>query len=368
MINDNRTKVAFVLPALTAGGAERVLITLMNALDRDIFAPVFITISDKGEIGDLVDENIEFIRLGGSRVSRSLPRLLITLKKIRPDAVVSTMAHMNLCLLTLKLFFPKVKFIVREAITPSFIFSTRPDIEWLVKWGYKTLYPLAHAVISPAEAIIREFNSIPGMNTDNVVLVRNPVNTAKIRFGNKGYASFDAIDRSTETVLFVAAGRLHYQKGFDRLIEKLPEFNSPYKWKLTILGEGDERELLEALIRKNNLEDRVSLPGLLANPWPEYAKADCFLLPSRCEGLPNVVLESLECGTPVIASGEAGGIREISALSAQGAVTVVNDMDEFLAEMEKISPCGHSSYRESLLPDDFSLAKVVSKFSELLTS
>src|SRR5690606_2827716 len=131
--------------------------------------------------------------------------------------------------------------------------------------------------------------------------------------------------------------RLHPQKGFDRLIEALPRLNMPCDWHVTILGEGGEREKLESLIRLHGFENRVSLHGYTAAPWPHIAASDMFLLPSRFEGLPNVALEALACGTPVIATAESGGIAEI-AETANGHVTIVSTMDDFIAEMEKVKP------------------------------
>jgi len=198
----------------------------------------------------------------------------------------------------------------------------------------------------------------------NHVVLRNPVDMDKIRTSEDEV--FDLDDDRADTVSFIAAGRLHSQKGFDRLIEVLPKLNTTTNWKLTILGEGMERKTLENLVRENNLQEKVSLPGLNKNPWPYFTQADCFLMPSRWEGLPNVILEALACGVPSIATAQSGGIAEIAAAVPDGIVTVVDNMDEFIKAMEKITPSPVNRFRPSLLPDIFARQTILDDFTTLL--
>ena len=96
--NNQRTNVVFVLPALTAGGAERALITLMNNIDRERFSSELITINDSGPLGDIIDPDIPRYNLDIEKVKSCIPKLFFQLKALKPDIVVSTMAHMNLCM------------------------------------------------------------------------------------------------------------------------------------------------------------------------------------------------------------------------------------------------------------------------------
>ncbi len=355
-----RAKVVFVLPSLTAGGAERVLLTLMDGLDRARFEPALVAVNSQGTLKDLIHPDIAFHDLKSRRFLLSLPALCCTLKKLRPAIVVSTMAHMNFAVLLLKPFFPKTRFIVREAVTPSFILDAHPLLTPVIKAAYRFLYPRADMVISPAQAIIDEFGGL-GMICRNHVLLRNPVDMERIR------SAFIAGDKNRKAVHFIAAGRLHRQKGFDRLIEILPRMKSFCEWKLTILGEGPERAALETLVKEKGFADKVNLPGASEKPWLHYAAADCFLLPSRWEGLPNVVLEALACGTRVIASREAGGIGEIAKLAPEGAVTVADDMTGFLKAMEAVRPAPSATLRDSLLPREFEMKTISAQFAGLLS-
>ncbi len=357
-------KVLFVLPALTSGGAERVLITLMNNLNRDQFTPSLVVVSEKGELRDLVDPAITMKVLGGSNVILALPKMYSAIRAQQPDLVVSTMAHMNFSLLLLKSFFPKTRFIVREAITPSFLLQTHPLLAPLLKPAYKLLYARADLVISPAQAIIDEFKNDLNMACDNHKLLHNPVDLERIRAEENNTIELDA--NRAETVHFVAGGRLHSQKGYDRLITALPSLEMPYDWRLTIWGQGPERNALQRLIDDNGLSDKVTLAGHANSPWPHYAAADCFVMPSRWEGLPNVILESLACGTPAIATAQSGGIAEIQERVGGENINVVNNMDEFIKEMAKINPSPTPTFRALLLPDYFSKDAVVERFTQML--
>lgn len=359
-----RRKILFVLPALVAGGAERVLIELMNSLDRDRFAPEFLCVSDEGPLKPLISASITFTALGErTGVFRAVPGLYAYLKKSRPDVVVSTMAHMNFALLMLRPLFPRTRFIVRESITPSYILNRRPRVAPLIRHAYRLLYPRADLVLSPAQIIIDEFPTLLNLKNLSHRLLYNPVDITRAR--GDGRAAHSSLPMNT--IRFVASGRLHPQKGFDRLIAYLDRMPKDRLWHLTILGEGRERPTLETLIKSHNLETQVSLPGLNDCPWPVYASADAFLLPSRFEGLPNVALEALACGTPVIAMKDAGGIGEIAALS-NDAVTLCDTMDEFISAMARVRPSNVTTYRPSLLPAPFGHAAVMEKFTQVLES
>ncbi|HEY8190668.1 MAG TPA: glycosyltransferase [Micavibrio sp.] len=357
-----RRRILFILPSLAAGGAERVIITLMNHLDRSRFDPALIIVKEDGILRALVDPVIPVVHLDHKgHLAGSCLRLFRAIREAEPEIIVSTMAPMNFTLLALKPFLRGPKIIIREAITPSFIFEGHPRSAPLLRILYKTLYPLADLVISPARRIMDEFQNDLNMAMDRHAWLPNPVDMNRLR-KNPASAHRDHM------IQFVSGGRLHRQKGYDRLIPALKNFNPGASWHLTIYGEGDEREKLQALIDANKLTERITLAGLSDCPWPHYGAADCFVLPSRWEGLPNVVLESLACGTPVIATDESGGIAEIAALAQPGDVTVVSSMEEFVMAMKNILPRDDHGYRPSLLPEAYGIDSVAERFSNMIDS
>jgi len=359
-------KILFVLPSLDAGGAERVMISLMNNLDRNKYDPALLSIRRDGPLKSIIDPAIPFYTRDRKATKLIFPFLFSLYKKIKrikPDIIVSTMPLANFAILMLKPFLPKTILIVREAITPSFFFQKYKKNNWIIKKLYQKLYKKADCILSPSQKIFDEFNNKLRIDPSNFILLKNPVNVSKIRdsikFKNK-------TEESKNTVHFIACGRLGKQKGFDRLINALNKFDPPHNWRLDILGEGSERPYLEKLIKTNKLEGKVFLKGLVMPPYSDMAHADCFVMPSRFEGLPNVVLESLACGTAVIATKESGGIEEIATDCSAGNVCVVENISDFITEMEKVKPQSKTQASPSLLAKCYEQDKIFSQFDSIL--
>ena len=121
--------------------------------------------------------------------------------------------------------------------------------------------------------------------------------------------------------MVLAVGGLTAQKDFPTLIHAFAQVRETSPMRLMILGDGDDRPALEALVRRLRLEQDVSLPGFVANPYAYMARSSLFVLSSRWEGLPTVLIEALYCGLPAsrqivraVRGNPAGGaIRPIGA-------------------------------------------------------
>lgn len=356
-----------MLPLLCAGGAERAIITLMNNLDTNRFNPEMIALDERGPLRDWIRQDITFHSLGGVRVSRAFFKLFRELIKIKPDVVVTTMAHSNFLLLLMRPFFPKTKFIVREAVIPSSILQDHKKIAWVLKFLYRSLYPLANYVLSPSRDIIDEFQAMK-VNTKNHRVLYNQVDQDAIQNvlnENKGQVPLpnNGIKR------FVCVGRLHHQKGYDLLLSSFKKYAHRTDWELFILGDGEGRTSMLRDIDFLGLNEHVTLLGNKKDPWSYMASADYLLLPSRWEGMPNVVLESLACGTPVVATKSANGVAEIKENMADVAgVEIVansNEMVDFvMGQAEELRV--RENDNASLLPQRFTLKQIMHDFQLIL--
>ena len=354
-------RIAFVLPNFQAGGAERVMVTVANHLDRSRFQPVIIAFSAQGPLLDIVAEDIQVINLNAERVSRGGFSFARAVHDHKIDLVISTMAHLNIIVLLMKPFMPHIPVIVREAVTPSY-FSGNFIKRLVLSAAYCVLYPFADKILSPTKLVFEEMPGVLKSMPGKLVRIFNPVNSKKIR-GDVDAALRGTLARADQ-VLFVGAGRLVDQKGFDRLIEVLRGWAARDDWRLVILGDGPEQERLQRLIDDNKLH-QIRLMGFEETPWRYFAVADCFVLPSRHEGLPNVALEALAMGAPVIAASSAGGIAEIAAVAGDDFVRLSPDMDGFLELMGTATPDNTVALRESLLPECFALEKVVASYQRI---
>jgi glycosyltransferase involved in cell wall biosynthesis len=146
-----------------------------------------------------------------------------------------------------------------------------------------------------------------GLDVKRTTVIHNPVDRARIA------AALVAPKQSSTRpgpLRVVAAGRLVGQKGFDLLLDALA-LARRRDLQLTILGDGPLRDNLGARAKARGIAERVHFAGFQRNPYPILGAADLFVLSSRYEGFPNVVLEALACGTPVVATPAPGGVREI---------------------------------------------------------
>jgi glycosyltransferase involved in cell wall biosynthesis len=349
-------RVTFVLPDFAAGGAQRVIVALANALDRARFAPSIVALDDRGPWRRLVAGDIPVTGLGHDRLRRGLGALRSALRQAAPDVIVSTIGYLNLGVLLCRP--PNIPVIVRESNMPHGGSTARLPRAGR-RLAYAALYRRAAAVVSPSEQIAAELADDCRVPRRLIHVVRNPIDEPALRT-----LASPPRRRAGAGPRFVAVGRLSPQKGFDRLIDALG--GHAVDAHVAIFGEGEERASLEARTQALGLGDRVALAGFEPNPAPWIAGADALLLPSRWEGLPNVALEALACGTPVIATPESGGIHEIARIAAPGAVTVAAMSAPFLAAMSAAPRNDPVRLRDPLLPQEFRLAAVVGEYQRRL--
>jgi glycosyltransferase involved in cell wall biosynthesis len=193
-----------------------------------------------------------------------------------------------------------------------------------------------------------------------IAIVPNPVDETAIR----ALAARDPEPSATagDGRLFVASGRMVRQKGFDRLIALWPD--TRVDDQLVLLGDGPERVALERQAAVLGVHARVRFIGYQYNPWAWYARADAVLMPSRFEGMPNVALEALACGTPVIATPESGGLADLA--SASGAVRLASADQAFAAAIGAVPVRAQSVPGPSLLPAEYQAEQVAADLARRL--
>lgn len=364
MDEKTKKKLAMILPSAYGGGSERVFFSLLREFDRSIFEIHLILIYPAGPYLSGVSSDIQLHKLGYRRVAASLPKLLRVLRKISPDVVLSTIVHLNLTVLLVKPFFSKkTKIFIRESNVPSRSLSFGgKDI--IFRFLCRILYSKANGIICPGEGIKQDLEKKFAVDPKRMVVIPNPVDVDSIRKEMKLGTNCLKQDR----VNLVAAGSLTRQKGFDILVKAVSVLlNNRKDIHLTIFGEGEERSNLEEQIISLGIENFVTLKGFVENPYPYFLEADLFVLSSRWEGLPNVVLEALACGTPVIAFDCPGSTSEIFEHPSQGSLVLGNDVASLSSAIENQLEKGKKEKRKSLLPKKFEVGTVTRSYEALLT-
>lgn len=351
--------VTIVLPDLAGGGAQRVMLALAGGLDRKLFRPRLVVLGGSRAFAGHIPADVETTIGSAKRLRSGLPWLIRDLNAHCPAIIVSVMGYLNLALLGARPFLPRgVRIVVREANTVASTTAALPS--WLPsRHLYRQLYATADAIVSPTRSIAGEIAALSPAAARCIHVVANPVDVDGLR----GRAITPCREPGPGLRL-VAAGRLSRQKGFDRLIELLPVL--PDGAHISVFGTGAEENALVLSAKRLGQSRRIAFRGFTDDLAAWIAGADAFLLPSRWEGLPNVVLESLALGTPVIASPESG-VTEIAEETAPKAMRVADVSKGFAAAIaETASTPGISAPRPRLLPDRYLSASVMCEWAALL--
>ena len=304
-------KVFFIIPTLTQGGAERVIVTLLKFLDKTKFKATIMVVNMNEEVySEEIPEEVDIIDLKCNRVRTAIPKIILNLWRHKPHIVMSTLGHLNIAIAMSRIFMPfGIKFIARETIVVSEKLS-RGKFQKLWKLLHRIFYPTFNKIICQSEDMKRDISGILG-SEKNLVLINNPVDCERIHNLSRLYdQSVEEYYNDRSYTYLIAAGRLIEQKGFEMLIEAIALIDNP-KIKLAILGHGPLEEKILSLVEYYKLQDQVTLLGYQKNPYIWISRANAFVLSSYYEGFPNVVLEALSCGVPVISTPAPGGTKEI---------------------------------------------------------
>jgi glycosyltransferase involved in cell wall biosynthesis len=170
----------------------------------------------------------------------------------------------------------------------------------------------------------------------------------------------------------VAMGRMEPQKGFDRLLTAFAKCAERHpEWTLRIVGEGAERAPLQGLAVKLGLESRIRLDAVTKAPENVLRDSDLFVLSSRYEGFPMVLLEAMACGLPVISFDCPTGPREMIRDGIDGVLVAPDDVEALAEAMDNLM--GAQQVRQRLaaraveVSERFSVARVMAMWSEVLT-
>lgn len=333
-------KVTLVVPSLSSGGAERVMSIMANHWSRKGWRVTLITLSGRDDDFFALDEKVERIALDIERPSSGMLTALANnfrrFRKLRKcildseaDAVISFVDKMNVLTL-LSTRFAGVPVIVSERVDPRM-----HDIGYF--WGVmrRVLYSMATALVVQTRSVIPWAESI--VSGGKVKVIPNPVAISQRSEGAKEFPE----------PFVLAAGRLTHQKGFDLLLEAFWKNSSRYpEWNLVILGEGEERAHLERLASNLGIRDKVHLPGRHNGPWGIMNRASMFVLSSRFEGFPNVLIEAMSCGLPVISFNCPSGPAEIVRDQIDGVLVEAENADALAEAMGKLM--GDSGERKRL--------------------
>lgn len=324
-------KISFFIPSFRGGGAERVMVTLANSLQSKGHAVTVLVVNNVGPYKQEVHDSVQIYSFNKSRTILCIFPLLRYIRKTRPEAVISTMTHVNLVAIIAWILsgIKSVKILAREANAPLSRYEGSIQLKARIQiWMMKMLYPLCTAVLAVSKDVERELHLILGeKKSGNIKLFHNPVFSPDLIDLMKKKPQHEWLTgRDRKWKIIIAMGRLEYQKGFDTLLNAFTKLREDIHVKLIILGEGSLRKKFEIMANELGISDRVSLPGFTENPYAELANSDLFVLSSRWEGLPNALIQAMACNIPVLSTNCPGGPAEILEDGKWGQLVPVDDV------------------------------------------
>lgn len=290
-------------------------------------------------------------------------RLVRYVERERPDILFANLAPAE---------YPS--FFARRLAVPSKFPPIVPIVRNIVKPGTRhtkrrqMLFPEAAHVVAVSRGVADNVGESVGVPAEKITPIYNPTFSPDI--ARRAEASLDhPWFRDGGPPVILGVGRLAPQKDFATLIEAFRRASAASPCRLIVLGEGRLRPQLEGQVRALGLEDRVSLPGWVENPYAFMSRAALFVLSSRHEGFPGVLIESMACGTPVVSTDAPYGPAEILENGRWGRLTPVGDV-EAMAQAILDSLAGNSVPAEALRrrAGNFSAERAVTAYEQMFES
>jgi len=359
-----KTEVALFTTYLGGGGAERVTANLAKGF-RDHGLGVDLVLTRFGPRQYEIPSGVRLIDICAPRIYAALPGIIRYLREAQPDIVLSAGAPVNVTvLLGWRLSGSRARIFVAEHTILTE--ATRNSRDWRLKIMpafIRITYPWADGIVAVSKGAADQLVKIAAIAKHKIRVIYNPVVSEEL-FVRAEQPLNHLWFRKGEPPVILAAGRLTPLKDFTTLVRAFALARKERRARLMILGEGKDRAQLEALVRELGLEEDVALPGFVENPYHYMKRAAVFVLSSRWEALPTVLIEAMACGCPVVSADCPSGPAEILENGKWGRLVPVGDTkalaDAIIKALEEPSPNTAVRIRE------FSIDHAVQKYMRVL--
>ncbi len=328
-------RIAVLTSSMGGGGAQRSMVRLAGAIAQRGHAVDLVLIHADGHYRDEVSPAVRVVDLGARRALASIPAMVRYLRRERPAALLSSLDYVNIVGLWARwLSRTDTRMIVNEQNTLSLVVRNASRFRTRLRPPLmRRFYPWADGVVAVSQGVADDLADVTSLDRDRIQVIPNPVVSPLI-----GQMASEDVDhpwfRPGEPPVVLSLGRLVPQKDFGTLIESFARVRRTRSARLMILGEGRERERLEASIQRLGLHNDVQLPGWVVNPYPFIRRSDVFVLSSKWEGLPTVLIEALFCGVPVVSTDCPSGPREILDNGRYGRLVPIGHVEALAGSID----------------------------------
>lgn len=326
-------KVTFFISTLSGGGAESVCINIANELSKKDWDVTIVILNLKNtDYIDRINNRVQLISLNVSKARYAFFELRKFIKKNKIKKVIAFDYVMVILLVIIKMtIIKKYKIIFRNINTlSSKINATKTFKQYIIYSLLKKIFYKVDYIINQCKGMQDDLLEILNLNQKKNIIIYNPVN--KI-IENASIESSHIVKED----YFLCIGRLEKQKSFDTAIEAFAIFSKTHPtYRLKIVGKGSLEKDLRVKVNSLNIQNKVDFEGFQANVIEYYKKARATLLTSLYEGFPNVLIESITLGTPVISLDIPSGPREIIVKGVNGYLVENKDLEAFSSSMIEI--------------------------------
>jgi glycosyltransferase involved in cell wall biosynthesis len=359
-------RVTFFYGSFRPGGVERIRALLISEFANNGFIVDVVVVNGTGEFRPADSEKVKIFDLQSRSASQCFPKYLQYLRIHRPDVIISSQTHHNLIAIIGKIItgFPKRLYITEHIHLSA---SSMNQANWKQKMRpfiAKVFYHFATGVIAVSQQIKDDLVSV-GVPSQMITVLNNPIDLEAVRNSAIEPVITPFPDQAMYPTI-ISVGRLVKQKNFSDLILCVAKVKTQIAIRAIIIGDGPEKQSLQNLIDTLGLSDEVKLVGYLKNPFPYISNSQLFVLSSKWEGFPNVLVESLACGCPIVSTDCMSGPAEILADGKFGRLVPVGDIDSMsstiIAELENPHP------RQLLLEraQEYSVNKIYPQYLDLI--
>jgi glycosyltransferase involved in cell wall biosynthesis len=329
-----KRKVAFYGFRRGAGGISHVMLNLMNALvDEGVQVDLLLNHTRIPELANVRDE-INVVALGETDGFMRIPALVSYLRKNQPTVLLANREPaVRTATVALRYSGASTRIAIRVGMAISVALRRRHLFKrWLRQSAIMYCYRRADSIIANSHGVAEDIAAITGIAMEEIHVINNPTVSANIFDQAKEETGHPWLTHGNPPVI-MGVGRLARQKNFSTLMRAFAKVRAQRECRLIILGEGKERAALTALGSNLGIQDDIDMPGFVPNPFAYMSRATLFVLSSAWEGCPNVLIQALALGLPVVATDCRSGPREILANGRYGPLVPVGDVDRLAREM-----------------------------------
>lgn len=360
-----KKKILVYMHRMISGGAERIIVNILNNYSRNKYNMVLVIADGEySEYIETINSDVKIIFLEAENTREIIDGLVMTVNREKPDLIYTQINYNNITFLLAKLLGKiRTPVIVEEADTRILTSESSRKNKIATRLLYKFWASKVILLTRTMAEILNKDFKIP---EDKLVVIHNPIEIDEI-YKLRDEPIEDNEKSAKKTI--IAVGRLDEVKDYVTLLKAIQIVSDEIEVQLQILGTGILGNELKILSKILGIEDRVQFLGFQDNPYKHVRNSDVFVLTSRREGLPNVIIEAMASGTPVISTDCMTGPREIIGDNEYGILVPVGDHEklaeeiiELLRDKEKQEYYKQKGYERA---EDFRAEKIIKEYESL---